>query len=89
MAVSEKPRKKKSPVVAMPAPTPPVEYLNAEVMQITEDPIPKWYPIDWNKVSTVGDVKFILSNMGLVFSEDSPNYQVLKRYLSDTSQKIN
>ena len=52
-------------------------------MQITEDPIPKWYPIDWNKVSTVGDVKFILSNMGLGCSEDAPNYQVLKRILDE------
>lgn len=76
MAVSDKPRKKRTQLVAIPLPTPPV--------QINEQP--KWYPIDWNKVKTVEDIKIILANMGLGCQDNAPNYESLKKYLSDIPQ---
>lgn len=95
MAVSDKPRKKRTKsdkVVMMPVPTPSLqEFVEVQSMEVTQDPIPpqpNWYPIDWNKVATLADVKFILSNMGLGCSEDAPNYPVLKRYLADIPQAI-
>jgi hypothetical protein len=73
MAVSEKPRKKRSQVVAMPLPTP--------VVQVTRQP--QWFPIDWDKVKNIEDIKVILKNMGLGCQDNAPNYQELKKYLSD------
>lgn len=94
MAVSDKPRKKRSKVVAIPMQTPPVQVVEAEEIQqnpgirIIEEPKPNWYPIDWDKVQSIDDLKFIISNMGLGCQEDAPNYQGLKKYLSDTPQAI-
>ena len=74
MPVSEKPRKKRSnQVILMPVPTPSV--------QVTKQP--QWFPIDWDKVKNIQDVKVILKNMGLGCQDDAPNYQELKKYLSD------
>jgi hypothetical protein len=50
-------------------------------MKTIEEPQPKWRPIDWNKVSTVKDVKAILSHMGLGCSEDAPAFVELEKYL--------
>lgn len=46
-----------------------------------EEPQPKWRPIDWNKVTTMKDMKVILSNMGLGCSEDAPAFVELEKYL--------
>ena len=93
MAVSEKPRKKRSKVVAIPLQTPPVQQANEIVEQpgikVIPEPQPNWYPIDWNKVVSIDDVKIILSNMGLGCTENAPNYNELKKYLSDTPQVTN
>lgn len=76
MPVSDKPRKKRTQVVAMPLTTPPVQ-VNTQ---------PQWYPIDWDKVKTLQDVKVILKNMGLGCQDNAPNYQELKQFLSDIPQ---
>ena len=73
MAVSDKPRKERSQIVAMPLPTP--------VVQVTKQP--QWFPIDWDKVKNIQDIKVILKNMGLGCQDNAPNYQELKKYLSD------
>ena len=76
MPVSDKPRKKRTQVVAMPLTTPPVQ----------SNKQPQWYPIDWDKVETLQDVKVILKNMGLGCQDNAPNYQELKQFLSDNPQ---
>ncbi len=76
MPVSDKPRKKRTQVVAMPLTTPPVQ-VNTQ---------PQWYPIDWDKVKTLQDVKVILKNMGLGCQDNAPNYNELKQFLSDIPQ---
>ena len=76
MAVNDKLRKKKTKITAKPIPTPTIE-VSAE---------PKWYPIDWNKVKTLEDAKIILKNMGLGCQDTAPNYEELKKYLSDIPQ---
>lgn len=43
--------------------------------------VPKWYPIDWDKVTTIKDLKVIMANMGLGCSEDAPAYIQLEKYL--------
>jgi hypothetical protein len=95
MAVSEKPRKKRSKVVAIPMHTPPVQlgtqdqFVEVTGMEVIPEPQPNWYPIDWNKVTTIQDIKIIISNMGLGCAENAPNYNELKKYLSDTPQASN
>ena len=73
MAVSKKPRKK------------------ADQEIVTVKPIPDalWYPIDWDKVKTLTDLKFIIKNMGLGCSDNSPNYAELKKYLSNSPMRSN
>lgn len=44
---------------------------------------PLFFPIDWDKVETVEDIKIILSNMGLGCYNTAPNYSTLFKYLSD------
>ena len=82
MPVSDKPRKKRTQVVAMPLTTPAV--------QVNKDysiKQPQWYPIDWDKVKTLQDVKIIMKNMGLGCQDNAPNYNELKKYLSETPQQ--
>jgi hypothetical protein len=68
MAVSQKPRKKRvEPKVV--------------TMQSVQEPL--WFPIDWDKVETLEDMKFIIKNMGLGCSNQAPSYAELKKYLSD------
>lgn len=52
-----------------------------KLMQISE---PLFFPIDWNKVESLEDIKLILSNMGLGCYNTAPNYSTLFKYLSDT-----
>ena len=74
MAVSEKPRKKKvEPKVVS--------------MQSLQEPL--WFPIDWDKVETLEDMKFIIKNMGLGCSNQAPSYAELKKYLSDIPNNRN
>jgi len=68
MAVSEKPRKKK---------------VEPKVVNIQSMQEPLWFPIDWDKVETLEDMKFIIKNMGLGCSNQAPSYNELKKYLSD------
>ncbi len=77
MPVSQKPRKKRSEVIKMPTIS----------NQIKDIPQPKWYPIDWDKVKTLQDVKIIMKNMGLGCQDNAPNYNELKKYLSETPQQ--
>ena len=42
---------------------------------------PKWFAVDWNKVTTIKDLKVIMANMGLGCSEDAPAYVQLEKYL--------
>ncbi len=39
--------------------------------------------IDWNKVSTLEDVKLIFSCIGFIVFDDTPTYEQLKRFLKD------
>ena len=78
MPVSQKPRKKRSEVVKMPT---------INMKQVKDIPQPKWYPIDWDKVKTLQDVKLIMKNMGLGCQDNAPNYNELKKYLSETPQQ--
>jgi hypothetical protein len=77
MATSQKPRKKKTDVVMMPVPTP----------QVNISKQPMWFPIDWDKVKTLEDIKIILKNMGLGCQDNAPNYPELKKYLSNIPTK--
>ena len=47
-----------------------------------------WYPIDWQTVKTVDDIKAILEHMGLGCSTDAPAYDNLKKYLFNRYIKI-
>lgn len=69
MAVSKKPRKKAA---------------QQEVLTVKPIQQALWYPIDWDKVKTLTDLKFIIKNMGLGCADDSPNYAELKKYLSNS-----
>lgn len=61
--------------LATPQVTPPVDPL---VLQGAE-----WYPIDYNKVKTIEDIKLILSKMNLGVMSDVPDFEDLKRIISD------
>ena len=64
MAISNKPRKKRS---------------EPKVVNIQSMQEPLWFPIDWNKVETLEDMKFIIKNMGLGCSNQAPSYNELKK----------
>lgn len=49
---------------------------------------PSWYPIDWETVKTIDDIKAILEHMGLGCSTDAPAYDKLKKYLFQNYVKI-
>ena len=49
---------------------------------------PVWYPIDWEKVKTLEDVKVILENMGLGCYDNAPAYETLKKYTFSKYVKI-
>ena len=74
MAVSEKPRKKK---------------VEPKVINMQSLQEPLWFPIDWDKVESLDDIKFILKNMALGCSNQAPSFNDLKKYLSDIPNNRN
>ena len=68
------------PVVVTPQVTPPVE--ESFVLQEAV-----WYPIDFNKVKTLDDIKLILSKMHLGVMSNVPDFEELKTILSDKPTK--
>jgi hypothetical protein len=62
-----------------PQVTPPVESF---IEQVAE-----WYPIDYNKVKTIEDIKLILSKMSLGVMSNVPDFEELKHILSDKPAK--
>ena len=64
------------------------EIIEANVINMGQTKEPIWYPIDWEKVKTLGDVKVILENMGLGCYDNAPAYEVLKKYTFSRYVKI-
>jgi hypothetical protein len=60
----------------------------ADVINISQTKEPIWYPIDWEKVKTIEDVKVILENMGLGCYDNAPAYEVLKKFCFSKYVKI-
>jgi hypothetical protein len=56
-------------------------------IQAVQEPL--WFPIDWDTVNTLEDLKLIVKNMGLGCSNQAPNYNELKKYLSDKPTRQN
>jgi hypothetical protein len=85
MATQRKKRQSQSEikiVEVLPVPTPTLEespLADFTIVNQTEEA--KWFPIDWNKVNTLDDIKVIMANMGLGCSTDAPSYETLKRFL--------
>jgi hypothetical protein len=65
-----------------------VETIEANVINMGQTKEPIWYPIDWEKVKTLEDVKVILENMGLGCYDNAPAYEVLKKYTFSRYVKI-
>jgi hypothetical protein len=86
MATQRKKRQSQSEikiVEVLPVPTPTLEespLADFTIVNQTEE-ANKWFPIDWNKVKTLEDIKVIMKNMGLGCSIDAPAYETLKRFL--------
>lgn len=78
MAVSQKPRKKKS--------SPSARIVKIDMSEASKTLPDLFFPVDWNKVKNLNDIKAILSNMGLGCRTSAPNYNDLKKYLSDIPQ---
>lgn len=64
------------------------ETIQAEVINMGPTKEPIWYPIDWEKVKTLQDVKLILENMGLGCYDNAPAYEVLKKFCFTKYVKI-
>jgi hypothetical protein len=84
MATQRKKRQSQSEIkiVEFPVPTPTLEespFADFSIINQTQEA--KWFPIDWNKVKTLDDIKVIMANMGLGCSTDAPSYETLKRFL--------
>lgn len=41
----------------------------------------KPYKIDWNKINSLEDLKFIIQNINIEFNESHSNFEELKKYL--------
>jgi len=80
MATVKKPSTKRSTKKAEP--------IEANVINMGQTKEPIWYPIDWEKVKTLEDVKVILENMGLGCYDNAPAYEVLKKYTFSRYVKI-
>jgi hypothetical protein len=67
-----------------------VEAVAIKLPEATQKPDqgPSWYPIDWETVKTVEDIKAILEHMGLGCSTDAPAYDKLKKYLFQNYIKV-
>ena len=81
MATAKKTTKTKKNTVVEEA-----QELKADVFRMEEPPM--WYPIDWETVKTIEDIKAILEHMGLGCSTDAPAYEKLKKYLFNRYVKI-
>jgi hypothetical protein len=81
MATAKKPTKTKKTAEEAPK-------FEAEVLKLDSTQQPMWYPIDWETVKTVDDIKAILEHMGLGCSTDAPAYDSLKKYLFNRYIKI-
>ncbi len=80
MATTKKTTQKRS--------TKKAEAIEANVINMGQTKEPIWYPIDWEKVKTLEDVKVILENMGLGCYDNAPAYEVLKKYTFSRYVKI-
>jgi hypothetical protein len=85
MATQRKKRQSQSEikiVEVLPVPTPTLEESPiSDFTIVNQTQEAKWFPIDWNKVKTLDDIKVIMKNMGLGCSVDAPAYETLKRFL--------
>ena len=85
MATQRKKRQIQSEIkiIEVPVPTPTLEddspFVDFNILDQVQET--KWFPIDWNKVNTLDDIKVIMANMGLGCSTDAPSYETLKRFL--------
>lgn len=82
MATAKKPTKTKKTA------TEEAPQLEAQILKFDGPQQPMWYPIDWDTVQTVDDIKAILEHMGLGCSTDAPAYEKLKKYLFNRYVKI-
>ena len=64
------------------------ETIQANVINLGQTKEPIWYPIDWEKVKTIEDVKVILENMGLGCYYNAPAYETLKKFCFSKYVKI-
>ena len=64
------------------------ETIEANVINMGQTKEPIWYPIDWEKVKTIEDVKVILENMGLGCYDNAPAYETLKKFTFSKYVKI-
>lgn len=64
------------------------ETIEANVINLGQTREPIWYPIDWEKVKTIEDVKLILENMGLGCYDNAPAYETLKKFCFSKYVKI-
>lgn len=65
-----------------------VENIEANVINLGESKQPVWYPVDFDKVKTIEDVKLILENMGLGCYDNAPAYDKLKKFLFTSYIKV-
>ena len=69
-------------------PTKKVEPIEANIINLGQTKEAIWYPIDWEKVKTIEDVKLILENMGLGCYDNAPAYEILKKFCFTKYVKI-
>ena len=62
--------------------------LEANIINMGQTKEPIWYPIDWEKVKTIEDIKVILENMGLGCYDNAPAYETLKKFTFSKYVKI-
>jgi hypothetical protein len=58
-----------------------------QVTPSVEEQGPVWYPIDFNKVKTIDEIKLILSKMHLGVMSNVPDFEELKSILTDKPSK--
>lgn len=54
-----------------------------EQMEMEEYKGPKMYQLDTSIIETIEDVKIILDGLDLIISEDSENYESVKKYFKE------
>jgi hypothetical protein len=65
---NQKPKRKKS---------------ESKIVNIQAVQEPLWFPVNWDTINTLEDLKVLIKNMGLGCSNQAPNYNELKKYLLD------